>query len=699
MVDYTVAAEFTLKDNVSRVLGDILERMDRVTRSFAEFQTSLDKITGTGLNKLVRNLEKLDQVRWPTQLTEGAEQFDRLMGEADGRLAAMAGHAREISAALRDVRLPAGPLSGEAPGGGGGGHSRHQIGDPVMQGIAGGAVLEVLGRSFEDNARVEQTYRAMQADQRLAGDSPAMRQIRDQAAGQMDRYRTLTPLDIAKNAGEAYTVGGGDMREQAGIADMLDRAEQNLILRGKSPEDAQRQATAVLRGLDVGNRFFNRQTGQFDQTRANTEMDRVQALIAASNGLMQGQQFLSFEKSAGTAGQSLSLEGEARLAHLIDINPSRSGTALRSFEQLFGSGGVKMTDKNRAYWMSQGIIKNGKTVDADLLRSDPLLWMQQHLSNQTVDQIDAHSQRQNVGTLINEVRGSQGNINRQAAAVARSDANANSANLLSGPQGGLLQFEAGLDRFRVTLGKFEEGPGVKILTMLTDGLDRLTKIMSAHPEASENLLKLAAALAAFAVVRGAASLLGIGEGVSAMARGLALFGKGAQAGTALEALSATAGAGSLFGLAGAIVALGAAVVALPPIMKYLLGDPSQNTHPNTDARGHAYSGRPAAPGTAYDGPKGGGGELFTGFMNYLHQQWQLSQHPQSSNARGLAQHTAYTGGGDHPQPINISLTMDGHTVARLVTERQVQSMRPSTQQGMNDPDYSMMPMPAGLRAI
>lgn len=692
MVDYVVSAELTLRDMLSPSLDKVIERLDKATTTLATFQERLDKLSSRGLTRLMEQLERLDRVTWPGQLVEGAERFDRLLMGADEKMAALAGHAVELARAMKDLRVPNVPA---VPGGRVPGRIGHGGGDPIMTGIGGGAVLEFLGGNYERFSSVDQVYRAMQGDTALAGpNNPKMAALRDNAAAQLARYRTLKPLDVAKNAAEAYTIGGGNMAEQPALANMLDRVEQSLVLRGKSPEDAQRQAIATVRGLDIGNRFFDRKTGEFDQKRADTEADTVVSMLSASNGLMTGQNYLAFMKSSGLAGQNLSVEGMAKLAHFIDINPSRSGTALKSFENLFGGHATRMSKKDKSAWTAAGLYdKNGLLVDNDMLtgpNSDPLGWIEKHKKQLTAIRVSDRTQRQNVASFIAETDGSQGNINRGAAAVARQDVAGNSQNLLDSPIGKTLQFEASLEKFRVSLGKFESGPGAMILDKLASGLDKLTAAMEKHPEAAENLLKLSAALAAFAVVRGVATLLGLGEGITVLGKALSLLSKGGSGGGAISALTAAEGAGSLALLATRLTALGAVVSAVILALDLIKNIGPANPHPHTNAHGQGYSGRPEAPPGA-PAPHDGGWGMFNGsaevfrkaLSDFMNQP--ASQPPQ--NARGLpASKIDYRGG-------DVHVYIDGDEITTRVERRQAwRAGRPSAYGNSPDP-LEVVPRP------
>ena len=663
---YSVAAEINLKSNFPAMLREMTEGLDKARKGVRDLQAEFDTLgkAGAGIARIVRSLLKLQDIRFPSGLATGAAALDDKLSGAVGKMDALLDRARALGTEMRGVGGPRVPGGGGGGRGGGGGHGGS---DALIGGIAGGAVLDFYGNNYKDYARVETVYRSMQSDSQLAGNSSSMAAIRDQAGGLLSKYKVLSPLDVARSQAEAYTIAGGNMGEQAGISDMLARIEQSLILRNPQldPADAQRQAVATLRGLDVSNRFFNRQTGQFDMGRANAEADRVLALTYASNGLATGQNFLSFEKSAKLAGTRLSLEGEAELAHFIDINPSRSGTALNSFENLFGGNASRMKAKDKAFWTSKGVYgKDGKLVDSGLFYNNPLEWISRHMSNVSLDDINDRTQRQNVSSLIGETRGAQGNINRGAAAIARQNVSANQSNLLNSPGGAMLQFDASFERFRVSLGKFESGPGIKILDALSTGLDKLTAAMTAHPGAAKMFLELSAGLAALAVVRGAVALSGLGGALGLLAKGVGFFAKGTAAEGAIALLAGPAG---LVAVAGGLVGLGAALYGLPKLLHWLATTvgPVGSAGANSANRGHA-------------GP-------LTPMPGNLH----------SPFARGDYHPTSYAGGA-HAQPISLTVNLDGRQVATLVSTHLVRLMRPNAMSGTTSWDPISTPTPPGL---
>ena len=676
---YAVAAELTLKSNIPAALREIIDSLEKARRGVVDLQAEFDSLgkAGAGISRMVRSLLKLQDVRFPNGLATGAAALEDKLTGAVGRMDALIERAKALGAEMKGMSGPRVP-----PGGGGGGRVPGRGGhgggggDPLIEGIGGGELLEFYGKNYQDYASVETIYRSMQSDRNLSGNSPAMRKIRDQAAGLLSRYKVLSPLDVARSQAEAYTIAGGNLSEQAGISDMLARVEQSLILRNPNLDraDAQRQAVATLRGLDVSNRFFDPKTGQYNQARADAEVDRVLALTSASNGLATGQNFLSFEKSAKLAGTRLSLEGEAELAHFIDINPSRSGTALNSFENLFGGTASRMKAADKAFWTKQGVFgKDGRVVDSALFYSNPLEWISRHMSGVSLDDINDRTQRQTVGSLIGETRGAQGNINRGAAAIARQNVAGNQDNLLRSPGGALLQFGASLERFRVSLGKFESGPGIKILDGLSTGLDKLTAAMSAHPTAAKDFLELSAGLAALAVVRGAVALSGLGDALGGLGKGIGLFAKSAPAG---EALAFLGGAGGLAAIAAGFAAVGAALYGLPAVIKLIeeaLGYGDYDKRP--------YKDRFKPPPSSPPAPS-----------------FQPQAVPGDHNLAHRFRPTAYGAGSDtpHAQPISLTVTLDGRTVAQSVSTHLVRMMTPNAMPGTTTWDSRALPTPPGM---
>ena len=347
--------------------------------------------------------------------------------------------------------------------------------------FAGYMGWHVLSSGFEQAGVYDQTFAG------LAGDPRAnIPQLRALAATIRRGNPYVNAPDSATLVSEAYDLSGGNMREVPGIANVLSRTDQAFQLMGRSGADALRESANFVRAQDVSNRFFNRQTGEFDINRANDSTEAALGMVFANRQFMNGRNFFQFARSAGSASQQMSDEGMFNLAHFIDINPARAGMQVRSLENLFGGNHTRMTDRDFAYFRSlPGLVgRNGQFNGQDQLRSDPIGWITQHLVPlmRTHPELVGAIQRMNVGDLVNETQGAQGNIARQAAADRRTNATNAIAALGSGSRAAQQRTEVAWERFEFTLGQFGQGPGIQILNGLTDSLNRLSAYMTTHPD-------------------------------------------------------------------------------------------------------------------------------------------------------------------------------------------------------------------------
>lgn len=513
---YTVRGEYLF-------VSDAPQTLERITRGFSEAMRS-----GEAFRSLLKSISE-----YTPSLQKAARYLKELDGAALGGLSAKAEAASSsfdaVSSAIHKAREQVRKLSEEAsrlsipevrvpvpvpqeridgsgrprdPGRGGKNPAplRSALGldipgfhSPGVATFVGGTALyETAKTSFNAYAHTQQVYDTMLSDSRVRTDPAMMKIIQGSAEDNLKRYKTLTPYDAAKNSAEGYALSGGDKAEQPAITDLLGRIEENMILRGKSGEDAQQQARMIVSGMDIGNRFYDRKTGELDLKRMYREADTAQALLDVGGGFTTGRAIREFFKSTGTVGQDMSAEGLARAAHFIETNPQRASQAIRSFVSLFEGSATRMSKKDKAWWTQHHLYgANGKlSADADaMLHSDPIEFAEKYLSGFSREDISAHTQRMNVSSVLNETKGSQGNINRQAAAVARTDVQANHDALIKDPSGSVKVLDASVARFMTTLGKFEAGPGVKILNQMSDGLDRLSARMSAHPKDMENFMR------------------------------------------------------------------------------------------------------------------------------------------------------------------------------------------------------------------
>ncbi|MGI4945761.1 MAG: hypothetical protein ACRYHQ_35250 [Janthinobacterium lividum] len=227
-----------------------------------------------------------------------------------------------------------------------------------------------------------------------------------------------------------------------------------------------------------------------------------------------------------------------------------------------------------------------------------------------------------------------------------------------------------------TLGLPAARDGASILKAVAAGLDSVTQWAAKHPTAARDLERFALGVGAVAVVSGSAAIAGValgplGSGIKLLAGGLMAFGPGGAAATALTTISGV-GAGSLLAFAGGITALGAALVGLPPILKWAMGVPDSVANHTTSAKGVGYSGAhaPASGKTPQQA-----------MQSYLDTLWEQMAHPQSGGrARGggaTVQHEAYAGG-THMQPIQVTFMVGSDVIGRHAADYMTrQASRPS----------------------
>lgn len=562
---YTVKGEYLFITDAPETLSKITRGFEEALRMGQRFRSMLRDLGENegSLRRISRHLKEID-----------GSSLSNLSGEARSAALSFDGITSAIHAArdqMRELIAEAGrlssvhintPSSGGAGGGGsegsgrGGafGGARRVIGadipgfhSPGLATFMGGTLAyEGLKTGFNSYAAVQQVYDTMLSDNRLRTDPLAMRAVRESADLNLSKYRTLSPLDAARNASEGYALSGGELAEQGAITDMLGRVEESMILRGKSGEDAQRQAAALIKGMDVGNRFYDRKTGQFDTARANKEADTLLAQMNVSGGFTTGNSIQSFFRSAGTMGQDISAEGLARMTHFIEVNPKNAAQALKSFINLFEHGARRMAKKDREAWIKAGLFRPDGSLPEEaetMLHTDTIGFAEKYLSRFDRGFISSHIQRQNVGSILNETQGSTGNINRQAAAVARQDAAAGNDALKNSPAGSVKLLDAAIARFSVTAGMFEAGPGVHILTQITDEMDKATKYLTAHPDSVAKFAKDVETIVG-GLVWAASGIAKIGTLIPDWMRPILLGGAmGAGAASVIPGLGTAAGAG------------------------------------------------------------------------------------------------------------------------------------------------------------
>ena len=261
---YTVKGEYLFITDAPKILAEIASGFERAIGLGNRFRTTLREIGEQegSLRRLSRSLKEID-----------SSSLASLSGEARSAALSFDGITSAISAAREQMRgliaeagrlssVRVGRLDEAAMGGGGagrggsdhGGGFRKAIGadipgyhSPGLKTILGGTALcEGAKSSFNAYAGVQQVYDTLLSDSRVRTDPAVMKAITGSADQNLERYKVLTPMDAARNASEGYALSGSELREQGAITDMLGRVEQSMILRGKSGEDAPREASGLV---------------------------------------------------------------------------------------------------------------------------------------------------------------------------------------------------------------------------------------------------------------------------------------------------------------------------------------------------------------------------------------------------------------------------------------------------------------------
>ena len=561
--------------------------------------------------------------------------------------------------------------------------------------MAGDAGTGLLERGFHAYGEVQTQQILTQADTRIT--DSVLAQANAKIAELQKTYKALTQaegLTLFRNGMGLI----GDKDEALAMLPSAVRLQQlyQLAPAGRGGSGGSEVQAAEKAG-DIMQQFVDPATHKLDSKLYDQWMDMQARSYLAGGGLVDAKNWLAFARTSRTAGIGLSPKALEEAQALLEISPGRTGTALNSAFQVFGASTHHMTKPIHKAWNAAKLLdpKTGDIIDQKLYQTDPFEWVWKDLvpklaaqGIKTRDQIlkwlTDNGQRGTVSGLLADVAIGETPIKNTMTRLESQNPKAID-NLVNSDLGKLAALQASETNFFVALGKFGEGPGLMVLDKLTGALNRLTAMANDHPQAATNLITVAGGLAILAKVGGDAAMtiyLGapLVTGMAALAKSVLPFGKG---GAAAEAI-AMASAGS--GVPGSLAALVAAVVLLPPALKF--GVESLNS-----ALGITPSQSGSAAKGAGHGPWHGATTLPS--VSESWKQWwdrETAGTPQSgSSARGAGhlQHSSFTG---QATVIPITLQLDGKTVARVVTHHQerVLSRDPSGITGF-DGRQTMMP--------
>ncbi len=572
---------------------------------------------------------------------------------------------------------------GGSGGGAGGGGSRFRL--PPLPGIgpygtalAGYAGYHTIRDAYEQGADADDIIAKMVAMQ-VAG--PNGQPTRAFTPQQIDQARNQAMATMRRVPGMGYSqalevIGStagllGDSREALTLAPQMSFNAQVLSRYGKG--DAIKQIEdAVQAGELTG---LTGKDGKINTDRLTDFINRLTRTAVAMGGNLDISKYLTGLRQFGTGASAADLDFTTATlpAYMKIMGNARAGTALTSLQQVLMAP-VPNTRSNR-YQEEQERIglrdRQGNLRDRETLQADPQAYFINTVlpaftkagfvtPKQITDEIQKIFPRQTVDRLASAGIADRGliekEVQRNLAQQRAGDAPLSSM-LASAPGNQFKAFTESFKALEAVTTDATMGPALDILKLLTGAFQNMTDYVKAHPNDArmfaQDVDDIVQALVKAAKVVGFAWKL-LPDDLKGAAAGAIV---GGAVGSVVPGVGTGAGA-----LVGGVLGLGNRMTALPP--------PPPGYHRN----GYGFVVRDAAPAAPAA--------------------------PASSSA-GPIQKTAYIEGGaeGHTLPVNVTLQIDGRTLAQVMTKHQVQQMRPSVQQGMNDPDYSMMPMPAGLRAI
>ncbi len=520
--------------------------------------------------KLKMPTEAIDQIRELSRATEGlATNQAKLAQDAAETAKAW----RQMAEASKGMRLPGAPpvRPGATPRSG---HGHTSMLDAAMGAqMAGDAGMGLLERGFRDYADVQLQGAMAQSDKRVT--DAVMQRANALIATLQKQYPALTQaegLTLFRNTMGVFGNADELLEALPGAARLQQLYQLAPIGKGGSGGS---EVQAAEKAGDALQAFINPKTQKLDKDLYSQWMDFQARSYQAGGGLIDAKSWLAFARTSRSAGISLSPHALEEAQALLEMSPGRTGTAMMSAFQVFGASTKHMTKKNRSAWSDAGLLnkKSGDIVDRELYQKDPFEWVWKDMLPRlakkgvtTRDQIlrwlTDNGQRSTVSGYLADIAIGRTPISNTATKMEVQDPNLVDK-LTQTDTGKLAAFHAAETNFFVALGKFEEGPGIALLTKLTDALNGIVKVATDHPDAAANIVLYGGGMALLAKVFGdtAMATIFVGgpllNGFKGLARVLVPFASDGLAGAALATLGG-AGAGSLVALGVGIIGLAAA---------------------------------------------------------------------------------------------------------------------------------------------
>ena len=438
------------------------------------------------------------------------------------------------------------------------------------------------------------------------------------------KMANFAPEDIRSLEAQAYKTVGAvpgtnlvdalkglvDLRNVSGLAEHAVSlsetiAKVNNVLANVSGAPAEAAGFKFIKFLEDSGRMMGAD-GQFSEARVQREARWMEAVIAATNGRVNGDQLFQLRQSGKASVNSLSDQGITNLIPAImSLGPVATGTAIQGLsQQLLGS--VQLYKHTIDWLEGHGLLDPSKVIkqkggrysllpgamaDEGRLQHDPAGWIwdtfSRHLKHadgsemsvvEKIDEIKRSGLRVTAQGLLTEAVQNEVTQKKEVGNIERSNKVDQFAVMdQESPTFRITKFTEAWTNLQIALGKTVDV--TTFLVPLTHGLDVLSAAAIAHPEIAKDIVDLTAALGGLLLLGGTVRVFSIAmgpfvtgirmltgiTGLAATGAGLTAVSEGAGS---IAAVTGLAGLGAILGtVAVGLGALGAAAYLLPQILK------------------------------------------------------------------------------------------------------------------------------------
>lgn len=618
---YTVAARLDMVTNAGQVTAQVMAEFARLNREIKFTQENLGKFTaelrtlssgGRGINALLASMEKLGKARLGTGIIADLDKVGTATRELQVVQAQLARSTSETALAYREMataarsmprtagaaHVPGGP---GGPGGAaaaaaaarparGGGHAPDLLNIGMSSQMAGDAGWSFFEKSIMAEAEVRTQLASLRMNTRVSDADIAKARTAAETIA-----RTTPGTTIADNLHhivDLFTVMGDVNEALAGAPAFAQAAYVIKNLPGAHHGD---ESFAAAQAIEVMQRFYDKKTHQVDVSAFNQQMAAMVQVAAGTGGRVEGNAYLGFAKQSRVGGMVANDQYLYRdlPAMLISLGGNRAGTGDAALWAQFVSG--RMTKNAFGALSSSGLIDKSAKWEGGQVKDmmahlrggqefgeNRVQWMrdvilgpngilaQKHIDPNNLLAVSSFfsqwaSRQTGLGFLSEGVIG-MGAINKEAGKIGDTTRNPLQVMQQSDPMQQMREFRAAENELMVTLGAGAIGPAMEALKGLTGVVREMSDWGKSHPNAAADFTLIVGGVSALASAVGSAAtvlfigaplvqgLVSLSGGARALAGGLTTFGAGGAA------------AGALATLPGLLGGLGAAAIALPPLM-------------------------------------------------------------------------------------------------------------------------------------